>query len=352
MSSFVFPPSVGGIETVSQILARDFVSRGTEVKVITATPAHDREPRPFEVVRRPTARALLKLVRWSDVFFHNNMSLQFAWPLVFVRKPWVVAFHTWISRTDGSRGWQDRIKQLVSRRARCISISRAVAAHLSVPSTVVGNPYDEEEFRSLPGIERNRDLIFLGRLVSDKGVDVLIRALSILKDRGTVASLTIVGKGPEEESLRELSRSCAVGSQIEFLGEKTGSELVRILNAHKIIVVPSRWREPFGIVALEGIACGCVAVGSEDGGLSDAIGPCGLTFPNGDASRLAEVLCSLLSNPHTQSEFQKRAADHLKNFRRDAIAAKYLKVLTDAVDQYDLPRTNLYSPSHSRTPNG
>src|SRR5262249_10530209 len=155
------------------------------------------------------------------------------------------------SRTNGSTGWQDRAKRLMSRRARCISISHAMAAHLPVDSTVVGNPYDEEEFRRLPGIERNRDLVFLGRLCSDKGPDVLIRALSILKNRGITANLTIVGKGPEEENLRELSRNCAVNSQVEFLGEKTGGELVRILNAHKIIVIPSRWREPFGIVALE-----------------------------------------------------------------------------------------------------
>jgi len=252
MSSYLFAPSVGGIETVSAILAHDFIRRGEEVKVVTATPAqaHDHTNTPFEIVRAPTPPKLLDLVRWSDVCFHNNISLNFAWPLLLVRRPWVVAFHTWVSRSDGRAGWKDRLKRAISGQAKCISVSRAIAAHLPVSSKVVGNPYNEDEFRELPGIERNRDLVFLGRLVSDKGVDILIRALAELHRRGLAATLTIVGKGPEEPALRELARASNVDNAIEFLGERTCSELVRILNAHKIIVIPSRWREPFGIVAL------------------------------------------------------------------------------------------------------
>ena len=56
--------------------------------------------------------------------------------------------------------------------------------------------------------------------------------------------------------------------QVEFTGVLQGETLVRTLNAHRIMVVPSRTPEPFGVVALEGIACGCVVVGSEGGGLS------------------------------------------------------------------------------------
>jgi glycosyltransferase involved in cell wall biosynthesis len=340
MTSYLFAPSVGGIETVSATLAHDFARRGAEVKLLTTTPAVESGRELFEVVRRPTPRKLLQLVRWSDVIFHNNISLTFAWPQLLIRRPWVIAFHTWLTRSDGRTGWQDRLKCAMSRRARCISVSNAIAEHLPVFSKVVGNPYDESEFRELPGLTRSRDLVFLGRLVSDKGVDILLRALDELKQRGVSATLTIVGKGPEEPTLRELARTLNLSEQIDFAGEKTGAKLVRLLNTHKMIVIPSRWREPFGIVALEGIACGCVAIGSEGGGLPDAIGPCGMTFPNGDISRLVQILFSLLTRPDTLAECRRNAENHLAQFKRAVIAQKYYEILSEAVESYGYRRVS------------
>jgi glycosyltransferase involved in cell wall biosynthesis len=97
------------------------------------------------------------------------------------------------------------------------------------------------------------------------------------------------------------------------------------LNRHRILVVPSRWPEPFGIVALEAIACGCVVVGSAGGGLSEAIGPCGLTFPNGDGAALAHVLRELLGNPERVAELGTGGASHLARFSPSAVAKRYLE---------------------------
>ena len=67
----------------------------------------------------------------------------------------------------------------------------------------------------------------------------------------------------------------------------TGPDVVALLNRHLIIVVPSRWQEPFGLVALEGIACGCVALGANCGGLPNAIGGAGATFLHEDVDDAA-----------------------------------------------------------------
>jgi len=91
--------------------------------------------------------------------------------------------------------------------------------------------------------------------------------------------------------------------------------------------VPSRYQEPFGIVALEGIACGCVVVGSEGGGLREAIGPCGLTFPNGDASALARCLAQLLRDDESVRALRRPAAQHLLRFRRAKVAGEYLRLM-------------------------
>ena len=73
----------------------------------------------------------------------------------------------------------------------------------------------------------------------------------------------------------------------------------------------SRWAEPFGIVALEGIACGCAVVGTALGGLPEAIGPCGLTVPNADTSAMGRALRSLLEDDSLRAAYRSCAQVHL-----------------------------------------
>lgn len=333
MSSYLFPPSVGGIETVSWILAHELTRYGARVIVVTRTPSADPGGAPFEIVRRPRPSRLLELLRWSDVYFQNNISLNLAWPLAVVRRPWVVALHTWITRVNGEQNWQDRLKQRCLKSAACISVSHAIANHIDVPSTVIGNPYDDSQFKILPNVERTRDLVFLGRLVSDKGADLLVLALAKLKQRGFTPSLTIIGSGPDESMLRQLAEKHDVAKQIDFAGQKTGPALVRLLNEHRILVVPSRWQEPFGVVALEGIACGCSVLAAASGGLPDAVGPCGITFRLGDADDLALKLEHLLADPDQLTAFQANARRHLAHHKPCIVAARYFDVISKAAER-------------------
>jgi glycogen(starch) synthase len=326
-SSHAFYPSVGGIETVSLLLAREFTRAGHQVKLVTQTAARGPEPDlAFEVFRRPSPAQLLQLAAWADVVFHNNISLRTAWPLLFVRRPWVVAHHVWIPRTGGFIGLKGCIKRWVLRKASNISISQSVAKDFVTPSTVIPSLYDDTVFRLIPNIQRDRELVFVGRLVSDKGADLLIRAVADLKEGGLTPCLTVVGTGPEETTLKELARNLEIDSQVDFAGVRRGTELATILNRHRIIVIPSLWQEPFGVVALEGIACGCAVVGSEGGGLKDAIGPCGCTFPNGDVEALTRCLAKLLSRQELVGDFRHRAEAHLARHRPPAVARTYLQV--------------------------
>ncbi len=329
ISSYKFYPDVGGIESVSSTLAHEFVSLGHEVKLITQTLATDTKCFSFEVIRQPTPQQLFSLVRWCNIFFHNNISLQSLWPLLLIRRPWIVAHQTWITRVDSSLSWRDYLKRFIIKFAICISISQVIAEHLSAPSTIIGNPYRDDLFYEVHEISRNKELVFLGRLVSDKGVALLIAALGQLQTQGLFPKLTIIGTGPEEDFLRSLARDVGVFNQINFVGTKIGSELVQLLNMHQIMVIPSRWSEPFGIVALEGIACGCVVVGSEGGGLKDAIGPCGVTFPNGDLQALTQKLAELLLNPYRLATYKIKADAHLARYKKAAVAKAYLQVFED-----------------------
>jgi glycosyltransferase involved in cell wall biosynthesis len=164
---------------------------------------------------------------------------------------------------------------------------------------------------------------FLGRFVSDKGADLLIQAFAQCKEESV--GLTLIGSGPEEQELRRLADT--LGVHVRFTGALQGKDLVRELNKHEILAVPSRWPEPFGNVALEGMGCGCVVVGSEGGGLPDAIGTGGLTFRSGDAGHLAQHLRRLLGDAELRQELRLRSEEHLRKHVEEAVCRRYLEAI-------------------------
>ncbi len=342
LSSPAFAPSVGGLETVVALLAEGFAAKGHEVVVLTTTPAAvepSAEAPGYRLVRLPSPRERLRWARWCDVYFQANVSLRELWPLLLVRRPWVVNHHSWYCRSHGHIALADRLKRgLLPLAAASIAVSNAMAADLALTwprsrARVLPNPYRAELFRPRPEIPRDRDLLFVGRLVSDKGADVLLRALGQLAARGIEPGLTVIGDGPEREPLERQAREAGLGGRVRFLGRRTGEELARELCRHRILVVPSRYQEPFGVVALEGIACGAVAVGSAGGGLSEAIGACGRTFENGDALALAEVLAPLLAEPAARERLWAGAVEHLARHHPTAVADAYLALLAEVVER-------------------
>lgn len=322
---------MGGIETVSALLAGEFARKGHIVRVITETKRNDHRFWPFEVHRHPTSRDLLSLTRWSDLHFQNNISLRTGWPLLAVNRPLVITHQTWIARPDRGHGWQDHLKRFLLRFSVNIAISHAIAQDLPVSSTVIGNPYQDSLFKNPNQSVREREIVYLGRLVSDKGVDLLLQALALLQNENLTPSLTIVGSGPEEAALRSLASELGVDRQIDFAGPQSGVLLADLLNRHRIMVVPSRWAEPFGVVALEGIACGCVVVGSEAGGLPDAIGPCGILFPNGNIPALTAALRMVLTDNQLVAKLKEAAAAHLPRFTVGNVAASYLQIFQSTI---------------------
>lgn len=318
---------MGGIESVSKILAQKFAAAGEEVQVITQSSGDAIPGANYRLTRRPSISKIFRLLGWCDIFFQNNISLRSLIPALVLRKRTLVAHQTWLQNVHGGIGWQNRLKQALVRFVTNVAISKAVADRLSSPSFVIGNPYDDAVFRSMPDIARDKTIVFVGRLVSDKGVELLLEALKLLQRDGFSPDLTIVGSGPEEGNLRKLSAQLGLDRQVEFAGQQSGNVLAQTLNRHRVLAVPSRWAEPFGVVALEGIACGCVVVGSQDGGLKEAIGPCGLMFENGNTMALTTQLRRLINEPETRATLLQRAPEHLAKFQSDAISAAYLRVM-------------------------
>lgn len=329
--SFAFSPSIGGIETVSSILADQFSRLGSIVTVVTSTPGPP-VAAAYDIVRLPSTARLYQLARKADICFQNNVSLRMIFPLLASGRPVVVTHQTWLERVDGGRGWQDYLKLAILRACHNIAISKAIASALPMPSLVVGNPFEPREFVDLGPDYRTGDIVFIGRLVSDKGCDLVIRALALLKREGLTPSFTVVGDGPEMPALKQLTTELGLSDQVDFLGtvrEGRG----KIAARHKIMVVPSIWEEPFGVVALEGIAAGCAVVATRGGGLPKAVGPCGILFPNGDVAALATALKNLITSPSLRNELMAARDQHLRNFQPETVAMRYLEVFASALRQ-------------------
>ena len=330
ISANSFYPAVGGYERVAFIVAEQLCSRGHEVKIITFTPSMQDARFPFEVYRNPGIGTLFKLFRWSEIYIQNNVSFKLLWPLLFCWRPLVFVHHGFYAgSTKSELSLRARLKHLITLLGSNISVSTAITQTLPGKSCVALNPYQDDVFFRISNIEKNRDLFFVGRMVSDKGIDVLIDAVAKLRDRGFRPSVTIAGSGPEAPAMRNKVAQLQLHDLVTFVGRVTDEKLNELLNAHKILVVPTRENEGFGVVALEGIACGCVVVGSTCGGLPEAIGRCGKTFPNGDSSALADVLQNLLTNQNTwNDEFFIHAKAHLDAHRPPVVTERYLEVLT------------------------
>ncbi|NEO84237.1 MAG: glycosyltransferase family 4 protein [Spirulina sp. SIO3F2] len=321
-----FYPRLGGVERVTQMLAQAWGKADCEVKVVCQTSgiAEEREAFAFEIVRFPTVGQLLQLLHWCDVYVQSCISLKGILPWLLVRKPLVMIHHTWYCHPNGHLRPQDWLKLQITRLGRNIAVSEAIAAHLPVPAQVIENPYAEDIFYPQPEIKRDRTLIFVGRLVSDKGADLLIAALGRLHQQGLTPDLTLIGTGPERPTLEAQIDQLNLDEQVTFAGELPPQEVAGRLCQHRIMVIPSRWQEPFGIVALEGLACGCWLVGSNQGGLSAAIGPGGLTFTNGDVVALTAQLTRLLTDPPQWQPDQQAIATHLRHHQQQTVAQLYL----------------------------
>jgi glycosyltransferase involved in cell wall biosynthesis len=322
--SIPFAPSIGGLETISELLVSRFHSAGHEVRLVTQTPSSVADTQGYPIIRRPSARALLQQMRWAEVVLHNNISLRFAWPLLITRRPWVIAHHMWSPHSGVGR-----IKHFATRFATNIAVSNAMARTLTVPSTIVPNAYADDVFICQPNARRSRDLVFLGRLVPSKGVPVIIDALAALRAQGETRKLTIIGGGPEEAALRAQVQRLGLAEQVSFAGFKQGRALVDLLNEHRIMIAPSVDDEPFGIVALEAIACGLIPIVADSGGLPDAIGPCGLVVPKADSAALGAAIVRL-NDEVMAARLRAQAKAHLEQHSRDKIAQAYLRVLNSA----------------------
>lgn len=209
-------------------------------------------------------------------------------------------------------------------------------------------------------------LLCISRLVSDKGIDLAIRAVAHLRHRGIASRLTIAGDGPEKASLVNLSETLGLGGDVEFVGSVMPDHVASLINRSTIVLMPSRWREAFGLVALQAAQMGRPTIAARIGGLPEVVvhGVTGLLVPPDDELALTSAIQTLLSDTALAKRLGENARRRAsEEFDFDRFVDKYEMVYAEvrqATERrskgctFELPRENTLSmvalPSREQQP--
>ena len=376
MLSWEFPPRiVGGIARHCYGLARSLVKMGHEVRMITLEFPGSPD---FEYVDGIAVhRVRIELghpdfLTWVLLFNHfmekyaarlnagtrSDVIHAHDWLVSaasismkhFLGKPLVFTVHsTEVGRSRGLKGANsytiDGLEWWSTFEASRVivtseSMRREVVEHFRLPPGKVHKipngvdvekfnlEFDRESFRSRYVSSGERIVLFVGRLTPQKGVEYLIKALPMILQSHPEVKLVIVGDGWMSDDLKSLARSTGRPEKIYFTGFLPEQDLIKTLLSADVLVIPSVY-EPFGIVALEGMAAGIPVVASNVDGLSEVVhhGRNGvLTYP-ADPKSIAWGVDRILSD----RDYAKRLVENAKRevFRKyswDAIARETIKV--------------------------
>jgi glycosyltransferase involved in cell wall biosynthesis len=196
----------------------------------------------------------------------------------------------------------------------------------------VGWGVDECVFQPRPQSESMR-ILFVGQVAEHKGAHVAIEALGLLQNSGLLGDLqlTIAGEclsAGYQQHLADLVNWWRVKDAIQFSGKVAREDLPGLYGKHSILVFPSTWQEPMGIVILEAMACGLAVLSSGSGGSRELTddGNDGLLFAKADVADCAGKIAQLIDHPELLAHIRWNARQSvLERFRfettLDAIAA-------------------------------
>ncbi len=171
-------------------------------------------------------------------------------------------------------------------------------------------------------------LLFLGRLIPQKGVDLLLDAFAKVLDRGIKAKLLIIGEGVNKTYYQTYANHKGFGKLVEFLGWIPDLELPNYFNQVDYFIVPSRY-EPFGLVILEGQYFGLPPIAARVGGIPEILhdGIDGILFEGNNSDDLADKLIFTITHPESYGKLKQGCAKNIENFSWDVSNQKYVQVI-------------------------
>ena len=238
--------------------------------------------------------------------------------------PLVVTTHGSDTAVRIEQGRAAELKPLCDGADCVVAVSSALAAKLKTcgtktPVEVILNGF---RIRSLPAVSEERArcaVVQVGHLIKQKHFDVTLRAFARLKKEYPAAQFTVVGQGSERVALEALADELGVSKSVHFLGQLPNEAVLAEMSKAQFFCMPSV-REGFGIVYLEAMASGCVAIGTEGEGIADLIesGKNGFLVPPEDSEAIWQVMQRCLQHPAEAEAIAARG-------RKDALSLTWEK---------------------------
>jgi len=368
--SWEYPPVIeGGLGRHVRKLAEHLVSDGAEVHVLTRgggrlDPTEERHGVFVHRVREPQfPMDIPAFVRWVQSMNGDmrkracELSDQFEFDLVHshdwlvagaaeaiarrMRRPWVVTVHA--TEFGRHQGWvhqhpQSHIhaaeRRMLRRADHVITCSRYMKRHVTgvfgvaaanidvIPNAIDSGdleplvPTDLAALRTRYAATDERLVLLVGRLVYEKGFHLALDALAPVIRRFGGVRFVVAGTGTAEAELKRQARRLRLARHGTFLGWVGDDMLHALYRVADLCIVPSIY-EPFGLVALEAMASGCLCVVADTGGLREVVpndGTVGLRFPSHDAHALEEMLEHVLSDDDARARMVAEAREHVLSF--------------------------------------
>ncbi|HEX6460873.1 MAG TPA: glycosyltransferase family 4 protein [Thermoleophilaceae bacterium] len=385
--SWEYPPIVeGGLARHVRKLSEQLVSGGVEVHVLTRgggrLPAEeDRHGVIVHRVREPSyPKDVNEFVRWVDDMNRDMRALgaelceRFDFDLVHSHDwlvagaaeplarelgcPWLVTVHA--TEYGRHQGWVNKHPQshihaverhMVRAADRVITCSHYMRGHVASifgvrPSkiSVVPNgidPHDLEYVEAdLPALRAKyakpdeRLVLLVGRLVYEKGFHVALDALAKVIRRFGDVRFVVAGTGTAEAELKSQARRLRLMKHGTFLGWVGDDMLHSLYRVADLCIVPSIY-EPFGLVALEAMASGCLCIVADTGGLREVVpgdGRVGRRFRSRDAASLGSILEDVLSEDAARERLVAEAREHILQFDWAAVARETRSIYAELAE--------------------
>ncbi len=182
-----------------------------------------------------------------------------------------------------------------------------------------------------------RSVISVGTLKARKCMDRTLEAFARLADEYPDATLTIVGIGEMEEQLRARIGQLGLQSRVTLTGGLPHEEVLRRMAQSDLFVLPS-WGEGYGIVYIEAMAAGCIAVGAKDEGIADTItdGENGFLVPAGDIDETERVMRQVFAHPEAYEALRQKGMQSAHGLTWARNAEKTAEVYREAIEQEEI----------------
>ena len=389
--SWEYPPVIeGGLARHVRKLAEHLAADGIQVHVLTRGGGHlpAEEERHGVLVHRvnepPFPREVGAFVHWVDAMNADMRELgdelcgRFAFSLVHSHYwlvagaaervargpglPWLTTVHA--TEYGRHQGWVDKHPQshihaaeraMVRRADHVITCSRYMRSHVAgvfgvrpARITAIQNGIDPRDLdpvvsdldalRARYAEPDQRLVLLVGRLVYEKGFHLALDALAPLIRRIGGVRFVVAGTGAAEAELKRQAGRLGLSRHGAFLGWVGDDMLHSLYRVADLCIVPSIY-EPFGLVALEAMASGCLCVVADTGGLREVVpgdGTVGLRFPSRDSAALGVILERVLTDDAARAQLVAQAREHVLRFDWSEVAREtrgaYERLTVPALD--------------------